>query len=231
MKPEDIRWLDEEDSEQPIEEPTPAEETPAEEPPQKKPRKQRSFSWIFVVGALLIGVIVMFVTGGFKKLFGGDKGQTLRAVSDPILYTTDSVTRVRPFADMALHRSANGLRADATNGSLVWDQPFTMNYPSLVTNERCAIVADLGGTQILLFDEPTSALDPEMVEEVLNVIKDLTKQHMTMVIVTHEMMFAKDVADKIVFMDSGVVLEEGSPEVIFDHPSNERTKQFLKRVL
>ena len=70
-----------------------------------------------------------------------------------------------------------------------------------------------------------------MVEEVLNVIKDLTKQHMTMVIVTHEMMFAKDVADKIVFMDSGVVLEEGSPEVIFDHPSNERTKQFLKRVL
>ena len=106
MKPEDIRWLDEEDSEQPIEEPTPAEETPAEEPPQKKPRKQRSFSWIFVVGALLIGVIVMFVTGGFKKLFGGDKGQTLRPVSDPILYTTDSVTRVRPFADMALHMIA-----------------------------------------------------------------------------------------------------------------------------
>lgn len=153
MKPEDIRWLDEEDSEQPIEEPTPAEETPAEEPPQRKPRKQRSFSWIFVVGALLIGVIVMFVTGGFKKLFGGDKGQTLRPVSDQILYTTDSVTRVRPFADMALHMSANGLRAYATNGSLVWDQPFTMNYPSLVTNERCAIVADLGGTQILLFDE------------------------------------------------------------------------------
>ncbi|MBR4484168.1 MAG: amino acid ABC transporter ATP-binding protein, partial [Erysipelotrichaceae bacterium] len=108
-------------------------------------------------------------------------------------------------------------------------------YPSRLSGgqkQRVAIARALCmEPQILLFDEPTSALDPEMVEEVLNVIKDLTKQHMTMVIVTHEMMFAKDVADKIVFMDSGVVLEEGSPEVIFDHPSNERTKQFLKRVL
>ena len=112
---------------------------------------------------------------------------------------------------------------------------FAYAYPSTLSGgqkQRVAIARALCmEPQILLFDEPTSALDPEMVEEVLNVIKDLTKQHMTMVIVTHEMMFAKDVADKIVFMDSGVVLEEGSPEVIFDHPSNERTKQFLKRVL
>jgi len=112
---------------------------------------------------------------------------------------------------------------------------FAHAYPSTLSGgqkQRVAIARALCmEPQILLFDEPTSALDPEMVEEVLNVIKDLTKQHMTMVIVTHEMMFAKDVADKIVFMDSGVVLEEGSPEVIFDHPSNERTKQFLKRVL
>ena len=112
---------------------------------------------------------------------------------------------------------------------------FAHAYPSTLSGgqkQRVAIARALCmEPQILLFDEPTSALDPEMVEEVLNVIKDLTKQYMTMVIVTHEMMFAKDVADKIVFMDSGVVLEEGSPEVIFDHPSNERTKQFLKRVL
>ena len=85
--------------------------------------------------------------------------------------------------------------------------------------------------EILLFDEPTSALDPEMVGEVLNVIKDLADEKMTMIIVTHEMAFARDVADKIVFMDSGIILEEGSPEEIFNNPKNERTRQFLSRVL
>ena len=70
-----------------------------------------------------------------------------------------------------------------------------------------------------------------MVGEVLNVIKDLADEKMTMIIVTHEMAFAKDVADKIVFMDSGIILEEGSPEEIFNHPKNERTRQFLSRIL
>ena len=85
--------------------------------------------------------------------------------------------------------------------------------------------------EILLFDEPTSALDPEMVGEVLNVIRELSIEDMTMVIVTHEMNFARDVADRIVFMDRGIILEEGSPKQIFDHPKNERTAQFLSRVL
>lgn len=83
--------------------------------------------------------------------------------------------------------------------------------------------------EVLLFDEPTSALDPEMVGEVLDVMKDLAAGGMTMVVVTHEMQFAKDISDIVIFMDKGVIAEQGTPEEIFDHPKNERTKQFLSR--
>lgn len=81
----------------------------------------------------------------------------------------------------------------------------------------------------LLFDEPTSALDPELVGEVLNVMRDLAKDGMTMVIVTHEMAFARDVADRVIFMADGYVVEEGSPEEVFGNPKEERTKAFLSR--
>ncbi|WP_274361708.1 amino acid ABC transporter ATP-binding protein [Paenibacillus thermotolerans] len=84
--------------------------------------------------------------------------------------------------------------------------------------------------QVLLFDEPTSALDPELVGEVLRVIKGLAAEGMTMVIVTHEMAFAREAADQVVFMDQGVIVEKGAPSVIFDKPENERTVQFLKMV-
>ncbi|MCQ2450886.1 MAG: amino acid ABC transporter ATP-binding protein [Clostridia bacterium] len=84
---------------------------------------------------------------------------------------------------------------------------------------------------IMLFDEPTSALDPEMVGEVLAVMKDLAKNGMTMVIVTHEMGFARDVADRVLFIADGVIMEEGTPEEIFNNPKNERTKDFLNAVL
>lgn len=84
---------------------------------------------------------------------------------------------------------------------------------------------------VLLFDEPTSALDPEVVGDVLQVMKDLAKEGMTMVVVTHEMNFAKDVSDKVVFMADGVVAEAGAPSQIFGNPQHERTQQFLKRVL
>ncbi|HHT98617.1 MAG TPA: amino acid ABC transporter ATP-binding protein [Acholeplasma sp.] len=83
--------------------------------------------------------------------------------------------------------------------------------------------------EIMLFDEPTSALDPEMVGEVLEVIQALAKEGMTMVIVTHEMAFAKEVSDKILFMENGIILESGRPEEIFNRPKNERTRLFLKR--
>ena len=81
----------------------------------------------------------------------------------------------------------------------------------------------------LLFDEPTSALDPELVGEVLNVMKELAKSGMTMVIVTHEMAFARDVADRVIFMDGGYIIEQGDPKEVIEHPKEERTKQFLAR--
>lgn len=85
--------------------------------------------------------------------------------------------------------------------------------------------------EVLLFDEPTSALDPEMVGEVLDVMKELSNEGMTMVIVTHEMKFAKDISDLVVFIDNGVILEKGSSDDIFVHPKEERTKEFLKRFI
>mgnify|MGYP003231779337 CR=1 FL=1 len=84
---------------------------------------------------------------------------------------------------------------------------------------------------VMLFDEPTSALDPEMVGEVLGVMKDLAKGGMTMVIVTHEMGFAKEVGDRVLFMDGGVIVEQGTPEEIFNNPKNPRTIDFLSKVL
>ena len=85
--------------------------------------------------------------------------------------------------------------------------------------------------EIMLFDEPTSALDPEIVGEVLDVMKDLAKSGMTMVVVTHEMKFAEEVSTKVVFMDDGVVLEEDTPQEIFNNPKTQRVRDFLKRYL
>ncbi len=98
--------------------------------------------------------------------------------------------------------------------------------------QRIAIARALAmNPKVMLFDEPTSALDPEMVGEVLDIMKDLAKEGMTMVVVTHEMGFAREVGDRIIFMDGGYVVEEGSPEEIFGNPQNERTKDFLGKVL
>ena len=108
-------------------------------------------------------------------------------------------------------------------------------YPSTLSGgqkQRIAIVRSLAmDPEVILFDEPTSALDPEMVGEVLNVIKDLANEGMTMAIVTHEMGFAREVADRVIFMDGGYIAEEGTPEQIFQHPKSERLQQFLKAVL
>ncbi|RNB78292.1 amino acid ABC transporter ATP-binding protein [Brevibacillus panacihumi] len=98
--------------------------------------------------------------------------------------------------------------------------------------QRVAIARALSmDPDVMLFDEPTSALDPEMVGEVLKVMKELAGSGLTMLIVTHEMEFAKDVSDRVVFMDKGVIAEEGSPDQIFNHPTQERTKEFLARTL
>ncbi|MDE7157769.1 MAG: amino acid ABC transporter ATP-binding protein [Lachnospiraceae bacterium] len=109
------------------------------------------------------------------------------------------------------------------------------SYPAQLSGgqkQRAAIARSLAlSPNVMLFDEPTSALDPEMVGEVLEVMKKLAEEGMTMVVVTHEMGFAREVADRVVFMDGGYILEEGTPEEVFDHPENERTKAFLERVL
>ena len=108
-------------------------------------------------------------------------------------------------------------------------------YPNQLSGgqkQRVAIVRALAmNPDVMLFDEPTSALDPEMVGEVLDVMKNLAKEGMTMVVVTHEMGFAREVADRVVFMDGGVIAEEGTPAEIFENPQNLRTKQFLQCVL
>ncbi|MBF1320056.1 amino acid ABC transporter ATP-binding protein [Mogibacterium diversum] len=98
--------------------------------------------------------------------------------------------------------------------------------------QRVAIARALAmDPKIMLFDEPTSALDPEMVGEVLDVMKDLAKEGLAMIVVTHEMGFAKEVADKVIFMDEGVIVEQGTPEEVLVNPSEERTKNFLSKVL
>lgn len=108
-------------------------------------------------------------------------------------------------------------------------------YPSTLSGgqkQRIAIIRALAmNPKVMLFDEPTSALDPEMVGEVLDLMRKLADEGMTMVIVTHEMGFAREVSDRVIFMSDGVITEEGAPADLFDHPQNERTKSFLRAVL
>ena len=108
-------------------------------------------------------------------------------------------------------------------------------YPGQLSGgqqQRVAIARSLAmSPRIMLFDEPTSALDPEMVKEVLDVMTELAEQGMTMLVVTHEMGFARAVAERIIFMDEGQIVEDASPDVFFDHPKSERTRQFLSQIL
>ena len=121
----------------------------------------------------------------------------------------------------ALRKVGLEAKADAYPGQLSGGQ-----------QQRVAIARAIAmEPKLVMFDEPTSALDPELTYEVLDVMKKLAYGGMTMVVVTHEMGFAKDVADRVVFMDQGVIVEEGDPDLIFTNPQNERTRQFLKRVL
>ncbi len=107
------------------------------------------------------------------------------------------------------------------------------NYPHQLSGGQCQRVAIARALaqkpDILCFDEPTSALDPELTGEVLRVIRELAETHMTMIIVTHEMLFARDVADNVIFMDDGFIVEQGAAKEVIDHPKNERTRKFLSR--
>jgi polar amino acid transport system ATP-binding protein len=108
-------------------------------------------------------------------------------------------------------------------------------YPGTLSGgqqQRVAIARSLAmNPRVMLFDEPTSALDPEMIQEVLEVMKNLARDGMTMMVVTHELRFAKDVANKVIFLDEGVIAEQGTPDEIFGSPRKERTKAFLRKIV
>ena len=151
----------------------------------------------------------------FKNMFrGSDKKEELI----PITETKEQIKKeVKEQAMALLKRIGLEDKADV--------------YPSTLSGgqkQRVAIIRSMAmNPDVILFDEPTSALDPEMVREVLDVMLDLAKQGKTMIIVTHEMQFAKAVADRVIFMDQGQIVEEAKPEEFFEHPTTERAKQFL----
>lgn len=139
----------------------------------------------------------------------------------PSLLKKDSATNLKNEARGLLKKVGLEDKADAYPAQLSGGQ-----------KQRVAIARALAmNPEVLLFDEPTSALDPEVVGDVLKVMKDLAKEGMTMVVVTHEMNFARDVSDKVVFMADGAIVESGTPQAIFDNQQHERTKNFLSRVL
>ncbi|AUJ85813.1 amino acid ABC transporter ATP-binding protein [Enterococcus sp. PF-2] len=142
---------------------------------------------------------------------------------------TLSPTKVKKIAKPAAETLAKQLLNDVGLPDKANSYPQSLSGGQM---QRIAIARALAmEPDVMLFDEPTSALDPEMVGEVLSVMQRLAQQGMTMVIVTHEMGFAKEVADRILFMDQGIIMEEGTPEQLFDHPKNPRTIDFLSKVL
>jgi polar amino acid transport system ATP-binding protein len=139
----------------------------------------------------------------------------------PIEVKAESKTEVRKRAKALLDRVGLGDRGDAHPAQLSGGQ-----------QQRVAIARALAmQPKLMLFDEPTSALDPELVGEVLDVMRELASGGMTMIVVTHEMGFAREVADRVVMMDGGIIIEEGTPEHFFLSPQHERTKQFLSKIL
>lgn len=150
----------------------------------------------------------------------------LNVLENAIVAQTTVLKRERPEAERLAKENLNKVG--------MTEQYWTAK-PSQLSGgqkQRVAIARALSiDPELILFDEPTSALDPEMVGEVLKTMKDLAKSGLTMIIVTHEMEFARDVSDRVIFMDKGIIAEEGSPKQIFENPQEERTKEFLKRFL
>ena len=156
-----------------------------------------------------------------KKFIGGKKNAGENTGEAPMMTKEQIRAQVREEAMALLRRIGLEDKADV--------------YPSTLSGgqkQRVAIVRALAmNPDVILFDEPTSALDPEMVGEVLDLMKDLASEGMTMVIVTHEMGFAREVANRVLFMDQGIILESAPPQEFFSNPKHERTKEFLSKVL
>ena len=151
----------------------------------------------------------------------------------PNLTVEGNITLAPTLLKKKTKEEAKALAAELLNRVGLYEKKDA--YPQQLSGgqkQRLAIVRALAmEPDVMLFDEPTSALDPEMVGEVLTVIKELVKTGLTTVIVTHEMGFAREISDRVLFMDGGIIVEEGSPEQVFGDPQNERTKEFLSKVL
>jgi polar amino acid transport system ATP-binding protein len=153
------------------------------------------------------------------------------------LFPHKTVLENLTLAQVIVRKRARGEAAERAMGLLhkVGIPEKAQAYPSQLSGgqqQRVAIARSLAmGPKLMLFDEPTSALDPEMIGEVLEVMKALAREGMTMVVVTHEMGFAREVADRVIFMDSGAIVEEGAPAHFFTSPAQERTKLFLSQIL
>jgi polar amino acid transport system ATP-binding protein len=153
------------------------------------------------------------------------------------LFPHKTVLENLTLAQVIVRKRARGEAAERAMGLLhkVGIPEKAQAYPSQLSGgqqQRVAIARSLAmGPKLMLFDEPTSALDPEMIGEVLEVMKALAREGMTMVVVTHEMGFAREVADRVIFMDSGAIVEEGAPAHFFTSPAQERTKLFLRQIL
>ena len=153
MKPEDLHWLDTEDGE-----PSPAEETPAEPEETAEPAPSRSSSpalriLLAALTLMAIAAVIFYVSGAYKSILGEPEPKTLAADRDPVAFPAEGISRVRPFGQMALHLSSNGLQAYDVKNNILWDQPLSMGYPQLLVEGSYASVADLGGNQLLLFDQ------------------------------------------------------------------------------
>lgn len=156
-----------------------------------------------------------------KNKFAGKAEVVIQNGSEPVKSRKEIKEQVRQHAYGLLQRIGLEDKAEV--------------YPSTLSGgqkQRVAIIRALAmNPDVILFDEPTSALDPEMVGEVLDLMRQLAKEGMTMILVTHEMGFAREVANKVLFMDAGVIMESGNPEEFFDHPKTARAKDFLSKVL
>jgi polar amino acid transport system ATP-binding protein len=153
------------------------------------------------------------------------------------LFPHKTVLENLTLAQIVVRRRAKAEAAERALGLLakVGIPEKASAYPSQLSGgqqQRVAIARSLAmGPKLMLFDEPTSALDPEMIGEVLEVMRTLAREGMTMVVVTHEMGFAREVADRVIFMDAGAIVEEAAPSRFFSHPTQERTKLFLSQIL
>ncbi|MFW5748109.1 MAG: amino acid ABC transporter ATP-binding protein [Chloroflexota bacterium] len=151
----------------------------------------------------------------------------------PHVPVLDNVTLAQRYVRRRSRHEAEKIALDLLERVGIHDQAY--KYPGQLSGgqqQRVAIARALAmQPKIMLFDEPTSALDPEMIKEVLDVMKELARSGMTMVVVTHEMGFAREVADRVIFMDSGRIVEVGTPEHFFQNPQHERTKLFLSQIL